>query len=85
MLFRSIDKLVKKSLELPKGYLHLSSKAARNITRALRRMTTAHDQGLSYDQACTEAGYIHTKPVEKGHKSELPFPGKPAQDKQKKT
>lgn len=79
-----IDKLVKKSLELPKGYLHISSKAARNITKYMKKMATAEDRGLSYDQACAAAGYIHTKPQAAGDKPRLPFPGRPAKDNPKK-
>ncbi len=79
-----IDKLILKSLELPKGYLHLSSKAARNITHVLQRMATPNNQGPSYDQACAEASYDHKKTPEDGDKSLLPFPGVLAKNKRKK-
>ncbi len=79
------DKLIAKSLGLPKGYLHVSAKAARKIAAELAR--TGHDngRGLTYDQACSAAGYIHTKPLEKGNRNLLPFPGRPARDKRDRT
>lgn len=81
----SVDKVVSKSMALPKGHIHLSGKAARKILAELRRMATAANQGLSYAQACAAAGYDHVKALPKSEKNQLPFPGIPAKDKHYKT
>lgn len=70
------EKLIKRSGELPKGYMHLSQKAMRNIVKELRRMKTPEDRGPTYDKACEAIGYVHTKPREKRELERLPFPGK---------
>lgn len=74
----TIEKLLKKSGELPKGYMHLSQKAMRNITIELKRMATQDNRGPTYDKACDNIGYEHTKPQEKNELKQLPFPGIPA-------
>jgi CRISPR-associated endonuclease Csn1 len=78
-----IDKLLKKSLELPKGYMHLSQKAMRNIVKHLSFAETEDNRGLTYDQACLAAGYVHTKPQRQKNLETLPFPGTPARKRGK--
>jgi CRISPR-associated endonuclease Csn1 len=60
------DKLLKKSLELPKGVMHLSHKAIRKILPHLKEAATPENRGNTYDKACMAAGYNHTKVGEQG-------------------
>ena len=78
------EALFDKARQLPKGHLHLSQKAAREITRHLAFAATEHDRGLSYDQACDKAGYIHTKPMEERNFNRLPFPGREAKPNERR-
>ncbi len=71
----TIDKLVKKSGELPKGYMHLSQKAMRHIVKFLEFGDTGLERGYNYAEACEKAGYEHTKPQEEKSLEQLPFPG----------
>ena len=77
-----ITKLLK--VRLPKGYMHLSSKAMRNIVPHMKRCETEHNQGLNYADACKAAGYDHTKPQEERADNALLFPGKAARTKKRK-
>lgn len=77
-----ITKLLK--VRLPKGYMHLSSRAMRNIVPHMKRAETEHNQGLNYADACQAAGYDHTKPQEERTDALLLFPGKAARTKRRK-
>lgn len=72
------QKLMDKTLGLPRGHLHLSQKAARNITKHLKTVASQENRGLTYSQACEMAGYEHTKTIQRGSHKILPFPGKPS-------
>ncbi len=78
----TITKLLK--VHLPKGYMHLSSKAMRNIVPHMKRAETEHNQGLNYADACKAAGYDHTKPQWERTHNTLLFPGKAARTKRRK-
>lgn len=78
----AITRLLK--VRLPKGYMHLSSGAMRQIVPHLKRAATEHNQGLNYAQACEAAGYNHTKPQAERDDSQLLFPGKAARPKHQK-
>lgn len=52
--------LVDKSLSLPKGVMHLSHKALRNIVEHMRAKTSPEARGIGYDEACRLAGYHHS-------------------------
>ena len=78
----AIAKLLK--VRLPKGYMHLSSKAMRNIVPYLKRAATENNRGLNYAEACQAAGYDHTKPQEARKDSAILFPGKAARPKKRK-
>ncbi len=67
--------LMKKALELPKGVLHMSHKAARAITRELSLCSTPDNRGITYDKACELAGYNHSQPKQETSKVQaLPLP-----------
>lgn len=72
---KAIEKLLKKSRELPKGYMHISQKAMRNIVKYLIANDSGLERGLHYSEACDKAGYEHTKIQEQRNLSFLPFPG----------
>ncbi len=78
----AIAKLLK--VRPPKGYIHLSSKAMRNIVPHMKRCETEHNQGLNYADACKAAGYDHTKPQEGRADNALLFPGKAARANKRK-
>lgn len=73
---QSIKKLLK--VQLPKGYMHLSSKAMRNILKHLKLTRPGSNKGLNYAEACTAAGYNHTKPLDNRNDKYLLFPGRVA-------
>ena len=68
-------KLIKKSAELPKGYMRLSQKAMRAIVHFLEFGETGFGRGYNYAEACEKAGYEHTQPSQQGALDRLPFPG----------
>ena len=68
-------KLIKKSAELPKGYMRLSQKAMRAIVHFLEFGDTGLGRGYNYAEACEKAGYEHTQPAQQGALDRLPFPG----------
>ena len=68
-------KLIKKSAELPKGYMRLSQKAMRAIMHFLEFGDTGLGRGYNYAEACEKAGYEHTQPSQKRALDRLPFPG----------
>ena len=71
-----VTKLFNRSLELPKGYMHLSQKAMRAIVKHLAFAETKDNRGLTYDKACEQAGYQHTKEDTTLELNRLSFAGK---------
>ncbi len=69
-----VEKLVPKSLELPKGVMHLSHKAIRKILPCLNQVSTPDNRGITYDKACEMAGYKHSMPDRPSTVSLLPLP-----------
>ena len=67
-------KLADKSLGFPKGVMHLSHKALRNITPHLSKTDTADNTGLTYDKACEAAGYNFKKDADALALGQLPMP-----------
>lgn len=68
------QKVMNAGLKLPKGVMHLSHKAMRNIVAHLSHAATSNDCGLKYNEACELAGYHHTQKIEHKGVDVLPLP-----------
>lgn len=71
-----INKLLKNSQKLAKGYMHLSHKAIRTILPYLKQVSTPENKGMNFAEACEAAGYHHSQKKLETHYEQLPFPGK---------
>ena len=70
-------KLMDKSLGFPRGTMHLSHKALRNVAAQLKT-TDEKGRGPTYNQACELAGYDFKAETNIEARPSLPFPGRTA-------